>query len=386
MTNTTQSEQNKHKENVIHTLREVSRITCIVNQDSGNKVTEYLNRIGAIAYMENGRTIREFIKPKPFGIPGTSVKLQSNLASIFRFTVPRKEAKGVIAGLISIAELTIPGRGTIFSQDILEYCKAPLSLVNDQISQDSKPKERVHFLKDLSYVVCVLSGHESGEQLARTALDLGICVPLLTYGMGNDIRDQLGLIRITISPEKEVVHLLIPRQDSDSVIRLLIEESKLDRPGKGYIYQTPVTVGLIDTRMKIGKQNYAASIDQIIAAIDTLKMGTDWRKRLDTEAQRKINRAFLPEDNCEISIFSEEDDLDKLEEICLRMGVSGAVTSKLTEIRPEENKIERESLVRSELRVSAEMVDQVRDSLLKTGLADNLQILYSTVGAAKPLA
>tara|TARA_Y100001980_G_scaffold45816_1_gene27188 strand:- start:56049 stop:57194 length:1146 start_codon:yes stop_codon:yes gene_type:complete len=356
-------------------LHEASRISCYVNQHSGDKVADYLDSIGVTAYLETGRTIREYIEPKRFGFLGNTIKLQSNLSSIFRFTVHRKDAIAVMKSLIAIADLHTPGMGTIFSQDLLAYSETPLPVLENNIHVNRMTENGIHFLKDLSYVVCVLTGHEAGEQLAKTALELGVCVPLLTYGTGNDIRDQLGLLRITISPDKEVVHLVMPRQDSESIIKLLIEESKLDQPGRGYIFQTPVTLGHLDTRMKVGKQNHAASIDQIIAAIDTLKMGTDWRKRLETETRRKAVKPFLPDDNCEISVITEEDQIDDLKEICLTMGVSGAVTSKVLEIKSDRHMDERESLVRIEMSVPVSIADQLVDSLLQSGLVESIHLL-----------
>lgn len=354
----------KHQEKGVYTPHEVSRITCVIPQAMHEKVADLLKLLGLEAHIENGRTIREFIKPKRFGIPGQRIKLESTIVSVFRFSVPREHAAAAMEAVIAAAEIDTPGRGSIFSQDLIEFSKEPSKLNIEILRQQPRPSHEVSLLKNLSYVICVLSSHGAGEQLARTALELGICVPLLTFGSGSDIRDQLGLIRITISPEKEIVHLVMPQHDSDSIIRLLAEESKLDRPGRGYIYQTPVALGHVDTRMKIGKQNYAASIDQIIAAIDTLKMGTNWRKRLDAEVQQNLTEAFLPKNNCEISIVCEEDRLDELREVCLSVGATGAVTSRLTTVRPDGKGEDSGSLIRSEISVAPEIVEKVVDSLL----------------------
>ena len=368
-----------------YTPRKVSRITCIVNQNASDKVAEYLKLIEVESYVENGRIIREFTQPKVFGIPGKSVKLESTIVSVFRFTVERENARKVMESVITVSELNTPGKGSIFSQDLIEFSKEPPTLNTEALTQHGPPIQEVSFLTELSYVICVLSAHGAGEQLAKTALELGICVPLVTFGTGNDIRDQLGLIRVTISPEKEIVHLVMPRQDSNSIIRLLAEESKLDRPGRGYIYQTPVSMGHVDTRMKIGQQNYAASIDQIIAAIDTLKMGTNWRKRLDAEIQKNINSSFLPKDNCEISIISEEDRIDELREACINVGATGAVTSRLSAVRSDKKPDELTSLIRSEISVPAEITEKVVDTLLDISTlgekaTDKIQILDSPAG------
>jgi len=219
----------------IYTPHRASRITCIINQLLADKVTDYLNKLGVNVYIENGRTIRENIKPRPFGLPGNITNLQSTQVSIFRFAVPRENSKSVIDSIINLAELNIHGRGTIFSQDLMEFSKEPPFINLEILKTNSNNSVEINLLDKLSYVICVLSIPGSGESLAKIALDLGICVPLITSGTGNDIRDQLGLIRITISPEKEIVHLIMPEQDSNNIIRLLAEQAKLDRPGRGFI-------------------------------------------------------------------------------------------------------------------------------------------------------
>ncbi|MEP0366241.1 MAG: hypothetical protein ABJN36_02665 [Cyclobacteriaceae bacterium] len=346
-----------------HKTQEVSHITCIINQDFSKKALSHLCSLGLEAYLETGRTLREFVKPRGLGVTN-GAKLRSNQSSIIRLNVPKTLAEKVIESIVAEVELYLPGRGSIFCQDIIEYsCQEP-SFGAVRQHKFAKKADHTHFLTDLSYVTCVLSGHESGERLAKAALDLGVCVPLITYGAGNDIRDQLGLIRITISPDKELVHLLIPRQDSESIIKLLVEESQLNRPGRGYMYQTPVSIGLLDTRLKIGKQSHAASIDQIIAAIDTLKQSTDWRKRLDAEIDHNPNRAFLP-DNCKISIVSREDAVEELRKAWVNAGAIGAVTSQISRMNPDDKGEMLSGFVISEMSVPDHIKSEVIGNLLE---------------------
>lgn len=367
----------------IYTPHRVSRITCIVNQLLSDKVTGFLSNLGVIFYIESGRTVREFVKPRPLGLPGDIINLQNSPVNVFRFTVPRENAKDVIQAIIHTAELHIPGRGTIFSQDLMEFCKEPPTINIDTLSTTTKDIHDAVLLNKLSYVICVLSIPGSSDQLAKIALDLGICVPLITFGTGNDIRDQLGLIRITISAEKEIVHLITPEQDSDSIIRLLIEQGRLDRPGRGFIYQTPVSIGLIDTRLKIGTQKYAASFEQIIAAIDQIKSGTNWRKRLDADIdEHKSRKTFLPQDNCEISIISDEDRIVLLREACMKVGATGATTSRVIPQVTIEKEGISSTMIRSAISVPAEITDSVVDILLETSTIkneniDHIQVLDS---------
>lgn len=351
----------------VYTPHRVSRITCVINQLLVDKVLSYLKNLGVDVYIESGRTIREQIKPRPFGLSGKISKLDNTPVSIIRFAVPRESSKVVVENIVELADLNTPGRGSIFSQDLMEFSKEPPIIDSSQLKEIGEAKRQdIHFLDKLSYIICVLSIPGSAESLAKIALDLGICVPLVTSGTGNDIRDQLGLIRITISPEKEIVHLIMPEQDTNNVIRLLAEEAKLDKPGRGFIYQTPVSFGLIDTRMKVGGQNHAASIEQIVAAIDSIKGNTNWRKRLDTSEATNTNKSFLPQDNCEISIISDEDRIDELREACLKVGAMGAITTRIIpQIIHKENEEISNTLIRSAVNIPAQMADSIVDTLLQ---------------------
>jgi nitrogen regulatory protein PII len=356
----------------IYTPHRVSRITCIVNQLLSERISGFLNQLGVIVYIENGRVVRQHIKPRPFNLPGEIIKLNDSPVEVFRFTVPRENSRNVMNSLIDLGDLDIPGRGTVFSQDLMEFCKEAPHIRLDFLNSSVKRDHSDILLHKLSYVVCVLSEPGSSEQMSKAALDLGICVPLVTFGTGNDIRDQLGLIRITIPAEKEIVHLVMPEQDSQSIIRILIEQGHLDRPGRGFIYQTPVSAGLLDTYLKTGHQKYAASIEQIIAAIDQLKSGTGWRKRLDAEhGEMKTAHSLLPHDNCEISIISDEDRIDRLREACLRVGATGAVTSRVVPLAGKKNEDISSATIRSAISVPADITDSVVDILLENSTIKN---------------
>jgi len=347
-----------------YTPHRVSLITCVVNQFLTEKIIDFLISIEITVYDETGRIIREYIRKRSFGLPGDKITFESSSTKLFRFTVQRQSAAAVMNALVHIGEFHIPGRGSLYSQELMEFSKEPPVLNTEALTEITKQFPEHELINNLACIICVLSDPGSGDQIARIALELGICVPVVTRGTGNDIRDQLGLIRITIPPEKEIVHLIMPDQDSDSVIKILIEEGKLDRPGKAFIYKTPVSSGLIDTRLKIGKQKYPATMEQIIAAIDQLKSDTSWRKRLDTEFEKsRITKTMKPQDNCEISIISDEARIDALRETCLEVGAAGAVSSNVNPVLiSEETSI---TMIRSAISIPADITDKVVDRLLE---------------------
>ncbi|HNR43514.1 MAG TPA: hypothetical protein PKL65_14885, partial [Bacteroidales bacterium] len=167
-----------------YTPHRVSRITCIVNEFLSEKLADFLNGLGVIVYIENGRIARKVIKSRQFGLPGEITTLRDFPVDVFRFTVPRENSKDVLNHIIDIGALDVPGRGTIYSQDLMEFCKEPPDINRDFLAEIKCNDYGDILLHKLSCVVCVLSEPGSGELMAKTALDLGICVPLVTFGKG----------------------------------------------------------------------------------------------------------------------------------------------------------------------------------------------------------
>ncbi len=366
----------------IYSPHRVSRITCIVNKLFSDKIAEYIFKMGVnSAFVESGRTVREYVQSRTFRIFGSTTKMQNTPVDIFRFTVHRRDARLATDYLTKVGEFQVPGRGMIFYQDLIEFTKKEQIYLNLEESE-SKLEDSLYVNK-LSYVVCVLSVQGMGDKIAKLALDLGICVPLITHSSSSDLRDQLGLIRITISPEKEVVHLIMPEQDSENIIKLLLEEGKLDRPGRGFIYKTPVSFGLIDGRLRIGKQEYAASIEQIITAIDQLKGNTAWRKRFDMfESEKMQKNLWLPNDNCEISLVTDEDNIDSLKSAGMKAGATGSTVARVKILIPNPKRQKLSSLVTSNFCVTAQKTDAVVDALLQKSavgvkFSERIQVLDS---------
>ncbi len=363
------------------TPRQVSRITCHVNHRLSNAVTERLARLGiATALVESGRSVRLHRRPRRFGIPGTWDKPEDAPVDIFRFTVDRSGSQTAVQSLIDAGGLYAPGRGTIFAQDITEYSfeAAPsiqeIPLVeepaadSDQSKSSRKRRPPRQPINDLAVLTCILSMPGSGETLAREALELGTCVPVVTLGIGTGLRDRLGLLRITIPPEKDVVHLVVPVHDTKSIIRMLIEHMNLNRPGRGIVFQTPARCGMIDTRLRIGRQEHAASIEQIITAIDELKNDTTWRARFPALEQERIGVSPpLLRNNYEFTIVSEEGVTGELVSSALEAGAGGATTARIRRITPADTATGIAAREYTTIVVSDTAREQVIDSLLATG-------------------
>jgi hypothetical protein len=305
--------------------REVARVTLITHQAQSAPALEIFAALGVPAVLvEKARCVRQRLHNRLWGLLGLERALSDSPMEIHRVTVPRSAAGHVITRIATALDLHLPGHGAIFSQDIREIgWDEPPPIVE-------QPETHPGVLESLTLITVIQSMVGSGEFLARVALNLGAGVPIVTLGIGTGIRDRLGLIRITIPPEKELVNLMVPSHDAVGLQSLLIEEGHLDRPGGGFLYQTPIKAGLVDPLIRIGRQEHAASIEQIIAAVDDLKRGTTWRKRyFSSEALREASASGS---HCEICFVCAEGEGDGLVQAAMDAGAQGATMARVRSV------------------------------------------------------
>jgi nitrogen regulatory protein PII len=304
---------------------DVTRITCVVHPRLGAQVTDCLVTLGAhTVLVENARSVRQRIRPRAWVLPGQQIDLENTPIELFRTTVPRESALQVIETLSRTLDLHTPGRGAVYAQEIIEYSQLePPTLQTDEASDSTA-------FRDFTLITGILSKAGGGERLTESALRLGACVPIVTRGFGTGLRDQLGLLRITIPPEKELVHLMVPAHDAAGIQRLLIEDARMDRPGGGFLYQTPISAGIVDPLLRIGRQEHAASMEQLIAAMDEIKHGTGWRKRFaDPEESTRDARLITKRKYCEITLVCSEGKANDFVRAAMEVGAGGATTGRI---------------------------------------------------------
>jgi len=255
------------------------RITCMAHHALAARLTDVAGELNlAGGWIETARVVRQRIGLRHPRLPVRDIQIDDAPMDTIHVTVPPSVADRVASALIEAGDLQTPGRGQILLQDV-KVC-----VRTDEIPEpEAMAAERTAtagLMRGMVLLTCIASQAGSGELLARIALKLGAGLPVVSRGIGTGIRDRLGLLRITIPPEKEIVRLVLPAHDADGIERLLVEEARLDRPGGGFLYQTGVRACRLDPLLRIGRQGHAASMEQIIAALDDLKGGTAWRKHV----------------------------------------------------------------------------------------------------------
>lgn len=253
---------------------------------------------------------------------GGVVALTADPADFVHVLVPSESEPAVMARAAEILGLDRPGRGTLFSRGVTVYRAHPTCVSRPVVAAAST---NIAFYTDLVGVECVVQRGE-GDQSARVVLEAGACVPITAFGHGMGLRDRLGLLRITVPAEKEVISAVVSSLDSEHLIEQLVSAGKLDQPGRGFLQAYPIGRGVVNHGITQGEAaGQAASLDQIIASIDNLRGGIEWRSRGDgIEASR--GRRFLT--GVTLQVSCNEGRAVELIEAAMAAGALGATICK----------------------------------------------------------
>lgn len=374
--------------------RPVTRITCQVPRLLSPAVLSALEGTVLLAgFVQPGRIVQLRERKRLFLNPVTD--LEESPYEIFHLFFPPGLEQGLLERIVTRAGLEAPGRGSVYSErleqvlpeSIREGPPAPATRAARAARAAAPPagsRRRFPLLGDLAGIGCILP-RGLGDPVARIALELGTCVPAITFGTGTGLRDRLGLLRIAIPAEKELVTLAVPAHDAQEVARLLIEEARLAQPGRGFVYLYPIGNGLLNLRVRVGGQRHAASIDQLIAAVDALWGGTRWRGRFTAQRRAALRRApGFQRDLLRLTLVCREGGTDRLVRAAVDAGAGGATTERVSQIGAAPGAVpagwEQTTLV-----IQAGRRERVLDALAGAGLFEE-ETAGSLFATPSPLA
>jgi len=300
------------------------RITCIVDRELAGRVEELLERQGVRGLLaQSGRAA--VLRSRRWALnPRKGERLEEDPAELFRFYVPAGQDKPIVALLAREAGLDMPGRGSVFSERVQLWGLQPEALRPRRPEEEERPEPAVQ--SHLVYICCIVQRGEAAA-LALAVLQMGLTAPVVTFGTGMGLRDKLGLLRITIPADKEVLHVVVGRQDAQEAFDFMTDVARLHQPGRGFIYMSPLRCGVINTRIHRGEVRHVASIEQLITAVDTLTGDTRWRKKTTLPHVRR-ERGYL-RDLMSYTILGAESRVEELVRAALDAGAGGATVSSL---------------------------------------------------------
>ncbi|MEE8342591.1 MAG: P-II family nitrogen regulator [Gammaproteobacteria bacterium] len=98
----------------------------------------------------------------------------------------------------------------------------------------------ITYLTDVALITCVVKIGLS-DVILKAARDVGVITGAISYhARGYGARERLGLLGIAVEAEKEVVSILVSSEQQDTVVNSICRAGKLDAPGMGYLYITPL--------------------------------------------------------------------------------------------------------------------------------------------------
>lgn len=95
-------------------------------------------------------------------------------------------------------------------------------------------------LTDVVLITCIVQrgAAEAAVQAARRAGAQGATI---FYARGTGVRQKhLGVLGVTVSAEKEVIYIVAASDQADRIFDKIFTAAKLDTPGMGMIYMTPL--------------------------------------------------------------------------------------------------------------------------------------------------
>ncbi|MDR3192732.1 MAG: hypothetical protein LBT87_06670 [Treponema sp.] len=310
-------------------------------------------------------------KKRLFGLRPTT-KLEESRALFYRFYVPAKFEQGVMRRIAETTDLRMGGRGCVFAMRGFIRRGSPLVFDEEKLealcgAEDKLPREEYALL-------CCTVSRGLGESLCAAVLELGVCVPVVFFGTGVGLRDKLGLLRITIPVEKEIIWFLVPRSDAELVEKTLIPRARLDVPGNGFLYKVFVHAPVVNLRVRQGKRVHAATMEQVIAALDEVQGSSNWR-RLGTKA------GGSPEDKNKtggkkgLFFIGEEEEVDIFRKTAMENGARGATLNYL-EMRSysavvQGQTMESHSREFCDIIVPSEVVENIVKRIEETPLLDS---------------
>lgn len=201
--------------------------------------------------------------------------------SMFQIAVPDPQVDRVMETTARAARVNRSGGGAIYSTPCIDlHVKGDFPLW--PIDEPERPDQDASVgLKENLTAICLISQGERTPHACRAAMAAGSHGPVVNYTEGHGLRDKLGWLRITSKPTKELVSVLVENVDADLVFDDMATAAQVENPARGLIYRMPVQKGLINIDSVYSETRHAASIPQIIRAIDEIQGSRQWRQRDD---------------------------------------------------------------------------------------------------------
>ncbi|GEM_PF-69575 len=158
-------------------------------------------------------------------------------------TLTSEERLGsIMEAVVSRVNLEKPGRGMAFVVDLERvlgiYHQGLIESAPESVDGGVEMEEEREPYCDL--IVTIVNKGDA-EKVVSSAKQAGAEGGTVLNGRGTGIHEYAKLFGITIEPEKEIILTLIEHTRTDAVLRAIVDEVELSKPGKGIAFTLSVS-------------------------------------------------------------------------------------------------------------------------------------------------
>ncbi len=94
-------------------------------------------------------------------------------------------------------------------------------------------------LTEVSLLTCIVQ-KGMADRIVEAGKEAGAQGATVYYARGSGVRERLGILGVAVEAEKEVVNIVVANDQVDRVLEAMFLAGKLDTPGMGFMYVTPL--------------------------------------------------------------------------------------------------------------------------------------------------
>ncbi len=94
-------------------------------------------------------------------------------------------------------------------------------------------------LTDVALITCIVQ-RGLADPIVKAAREAGAQGATVCFARGTGVRERLGILGVAVEVEKEIINIVVAADQVDYVFEKMFLAGKLDTPGMGFIYSSPV--------------------------------------------------------------------------------------------------------------------------------------------------
>ena len=94
-------------------------------------------------------------------------------------------------------------------------------------------------LTDVALITCIVQ-RGTADAIVKAAIEGGAQGATVYYAYGTGVRERLGVMGVAVEVEKEVINIVASTDQVDRIFEKMYLAGKLDTPGMGFMFITPI--------------------------------------------------------------------------------------------------------------------------------------------------